>query len=304
MSKFLDDFPNEDELKKIIMHTSEIVWKHELTDIKIEKWLSNFSGEVFDTKEERIIALWLLNNFVYYNEEEVRHLCTILFKEFIHKNLELEERTADNLNYAIRKIVKRSCFLPVGKPSESSGFILYFFRQVNDLHMSNFLLPPNLDKSEILNLVFVDDVTLTPGIDGQAHTFIKKFDNKGKRKLLLTLVATDDAIESFKKIGIDVISPIILDNRNKCFNSDSYIFHSLTNYTDKFKTFAEHYGIKAKSKIPLGYENGQFAFGFFYNTPDNTLPIFWGEENNWYPIVKRYDKNYFRREIDYDDRFV
>lgn len=28
---------------------------------------------------------------------------------------------------------------------------------------------------------------------------------------------------------------------------------------------------------------------FFYNTPSNTLPIFWSFEDNWVPIFQRYD---------------
>ena len=42
----------------------------------------------------------------------------------------------------------------------------------------------------------------------------------------------------------------------------------------------------------LGYNNDAYAFGFFYNTPDNTLPIFWSDHGDWKPIMKRYDKKY------------
>jgi len=42
----------------------------------------------------------------------------------------------------------------------------------------------------------------------------------------------------------------------------------------------------------LGHSNGQYAFGFYYNTPNNTLPLFWSDQNGWIPIMKRYDKVY------------
>ena len=38
-----------------------------------------------------------------------------------------------------------------------------------------------------------------------------------------------------------------------------------------------------------GYKDSQLLLGFTHNTPDNTLPIIWKEEN-WIPIFKRYSK--------------
>ena len=43
---------------------------------------------------------------------------------------------------------------------------------------------------------------------------------------------------------------------------------------------------------PLGFNDGAYLIGFEYNTPDNTLPIFWGTSNNWKPIFTRYEKIY------------
>jgi hypothetical protein len=44
----------------------------------------------------------------------------------------------------------------------------------------------------------------------------------------------------------------------------------------------------------LGFENGQLLVGFHHNTPDNTLPIIWYDEEfaSWTPIFKRYNKIY------------
>ena len=43
---------------------------------------------------------------------------------------------------------------------------------------------------------------------------------------------------------------------------------------------------------PLGFADGQHLFGFYYNTPDNTLPIFWCKSPNWSPAFVRYGKVY------------
>ena len=45
-------------------------------------------------------------------------------------------------------------------------------------------------------------------------------------------------------------------------------------------------------RYPLGFANGQHMFGFYYNTPDNILPIFWCKSSNWSPAFVRYGKIY------------
>jgi len=158
----------------------------------------------------------------------------------------------------------------------------------------------------VLSIIFIDDVTLTAGPGGQAYKQLKNYTEQYKDKniILLTLIASKDSITELRNIGVEVITAITLDERNKCFCADSDIFHAYPNYIENCKKFVLHYGNKIDSQIPLGFENGEYAFGFYYNTPDNTLPIFWGTSNGWYPIFERYDKNYERRELTINERFL
>lgn len=306
MSSIEQDFPDILELKKQIMHTSETVWKHEITEKEIDKWLDNFTGEVLSKEEEKVLALWLLSNFVYYNEDEVLHLCKVLMKDFIHKMLVDTNTQQDDIDKNLYEIISKTRFLPLGEPSESGGYILYYFRQVNDLHISYFIFPETSDSDSINNLVYIDDVTLTAGQDGQAHRKLKKIKSKypNKNIILLTLIASEDSIAKLKGIGVEVITTITLDKRNKCFNNNSSIFHAYPKYIKTCKKFALHYGNKIDSEMPLGYKKGEYAFGFFYNTPNNTLPIFWGTNNEWCPIFKRYDKNYKIKSVIINERFL
>ena len=306
MSSIVQNFPKILELKKLIMHTSETVWKHEITEKEIDKWLDNFSGEVLSRDEEKVFALWLLVNFVYYNEDEVLHLCRVLMKDFIHKELIDMKTQQDEIDKYLSEIFSKTRFLLLGKPSESGGYILYYFRQVNDLNISYFNPPQSNDLELIDNLVFIDDVTLTAGPDGQAYKQLKRYTElyKDKRIILLTLIASESSIIEFRRIGVEVITTVSLDERNKCFCANSDIFHAYPNYIETCKKFALHYGNKIDREWPLGYENGEYVFGFFYNTPDNTLPIFWGTSNGWHPIFKRYDKNYERKNLVMHERFL
>ncbi|MDD4494870.1 MAG: hypothetical protein PHV32_11100 [Eubacteriales bacterium] len=78
-------------------------------------------------------------------------------------------------------------------------------------------------------------------------------------------------------------------------------------YLDAAKLMSEHYGIKILSNHvdlknhPLGFDDGQQMFGFYYNTPDNSLPIFWCNLDGWIPAFRRYDKLYNREAMKYDE---
>lgn len=85
--KVINELPTESEMFSQIMVTVEASWQNRLSHTQIEQWLSNFKGEVFDVAYERQLALWLLCNFVYYNDREVRHLCRTAFREFLHFTL-------------------------------------------------------------------------------------------------------------------------------------------------------------------------------------------------------------------------
>jgi len=96
------------------------------------------------------------------------------------------------------------------------------------------------------------------------------------------------------------MATMILDNRDKAFSDSSYVFSDdkVCNIREIAREFCRLYGSIAIEKCdymdkhPLGFADGQYLLGFEYNTPDNTLPIFWGTSNGWYPLFTRYQKIY------------
>lgn len=300
----LDDqpLPSEEELFKKLMLTSDIAWKKDFSKDDIEDWLSNFKGDVFDVAYERQIALWLLSNYVYYNMDEVKHLCKTLFRDFIHYML-INEKKEQDIENSLKDILNESIFYPLGAAGESGAYIMYYFRQVNKLHKEMIIQSDKLPN--IKNKIFVDDVTIS---GKQAEKYLKEYIDVDKKIFLLTLISTYESIELLEKKNIKVISCIILDERSKCFSKKSDMFNGYENKLDDCKKFAIEYG--GKSLIlhdvkmpPLGYKDGEYTFGFFYNTPDNTLPIFWADNSNWKPIMKRYEK-YTRSTFDDFGRFI
>jgi len=105
--------PSEEESFKKLMLTSDFAWKNNFRQEDIEDWLSNFKGDVFEIPYERQIALWLLSNYVYYNIDEVKHLCRTLFRDLIHYML-IYEKKEQNIEKSLKDILNESRFYPLG----------------------------------------------------------------------------------------------------------------------------------------------------------------------------------------------
>ena len=193
--------------------------------------------------------------------------------------------------------------MPLGKPGESSSLILYFFRTENGLPVNSFSEAIGELPDEIQTVLFVDDVTLT---GTQALAYIKKqmkAIGAGKTPVLLTLFSTNDAVTLLENDGMKVVSCVNLDDRSRCFSPNSSVFHHFPKHMEPCLQFSEQYGKTLWPDHPLGYMKGGYLFGFFYNTPDNTLPIFWSTGAGWQPVMTRYSKQYgakFRGPLAYD----
>ena len=187
------------ELRNHIIQTSIVAWKNYITESSLDRWLKNFDGAALgNAVVEQTIAAWLLLNFTYYTDTEVRELCKIIYRKFIHRKLQEEyyQRSSEDVQTKIQRILTRTIFLPLGNPSESGALILYL------------------------------------------------------------------AFKLCNYYGTEIVS------------------HELS--------AAEAY----MKSHPLGFADGQHLFGFYYNTPDNTLPIFWCKSPNWSPAFVRYGKVY------------
>lgn len=299
--------PTEEELIHIIMHTSRTVWHNELPKKNLDDWLDNFKGEVFPKKKERFIALWLLSHFTYYNQSEVTHLCKVLYDDLIHYILSKKSALGRSPSDVVDEFFQKTNIVPVEEISGSSGFIAYFFRHINDLGMELFNFSIENVSNDTENIILIDDVTLTSGKRGQMYRFLKKQKalHPNKNFILLTLISSEASLSLLAQdFSIDVISAIKLDMRDKCFSQESDMFAQFPKLLNDCKKFAEYYGNKIGFIEPLGYANGQYAFGFFYNTPDNTLPIFWGQVNGWKPIIKRFHKSYAKKVYLKNERFI
>ena len=288
MIEFPDSFPKPEHMYEILRKTIEKAWKVDFCVSAIDDWLANFSGKVFDIHDEKRLALWLLCNYTYYSPVEVNHLCRILYNYLLHDIIVQDSLSVSQLE----ETIKKTCFSSIGSASESGGLLLYHFRQEANLSIDRFFYPTEIKSDMETIVVFIDDATLSGGT-GERHFYNLIQRLQYKRVYYLTIIASEQAITKLQEHGIHVISCSIVNNRNRCFSEDSMIFYRYPSIRDYAKKMAEEYGktiLRPKSKAkPLGYDDGQYCFGFYYNTPNNTLPIFWSDYN-WKPIFHRKEK--------------
>ena len=224
------------------------------------------------------------------NEKEVRNLSGLIFRQFIH-NVALGEYGSeeDIDDEMIRSFMKDTRIAFIGRAGESGAFVMYYFRNENQLPVELFLVDNVVPKS-VRILAFVDDVTIT---GTQARRYLKNFTVRPDlKKYVLTFIGTKEATELLKKNGFELISCMTVGERDQCFSGESMVFRDYSQHLMPCKQMAYEYGKIVFPKQPLGFDDGGYLFGFFYNTPDNTLPILWSQLGGWTPVLRRYHKFY------------
>lgn len=279
------NFPDEEMMFSIIQKTITSSWKNNLTVDDVNKWLDNFIGKVFKEQDEKRLALWLLCNFTYYNEEEINHLCKMIYKNLLH---DIAKRDRLDSDEKLINAFKNIYFSAIGNAGESGGLLLYFFRQEAKISMDRFFYPIAIPSDANKIVVFIDDVILSGG------TAIRFFHNnlktmEYKYAYYITLFANKEAVDRLTELGINVLYCTLLDERDRCFSDKSIMFLNYPELREPAQKIAQEYGKILTPDKPLGYKNGQFCFGFHYNIPNNSLPIFWSD-NEWYPIFPRKEK--------------
>lgn len=286
---------SKDSLMSQIKEISVSAWKGQLETLTLNSWLNNFTGEFFNNKSaEQNLALWLALNFVFYTDQDIRTLSINLWWKFIHERIEKFEEIGFMSDKPIEEkykyVVDNTMIQPLGNCGGSGTNVCYFFRQSNGLKKELFDLKED-DKYQYL--VLVDDATVS---GRQAEEYLKKYESiTDKEKYVLTYISTVKA-RQYIEPSANVLSAIELDDKSKCFDSNSYVFSRHKNWIAIAKKMCKHYGEKLDFHNPLGYRRGQYLFGFYYNTPNNTLPIFWGTLNGWVPLFNRYFSDYDKLE--------
>lgn len=310
----------KDSLLKKIKVLTETIWDSRASRTEIDRWLSNFKSDdpIIDEKQ-KIHALYLLSQFMYFASNEMRVLLHSLYRDLIRYPILEGIRKSNNdtldigfIEREFARSLSETRFLGVGNPSESGTHLLYYFRQENSLEKDLFVNSHEIFKCtsdahtvladpNIKRYVFIDDFC---GSGSQAVIYsdsivklIKEI-NPNIEVCYFVLFANELGLEVVKNETLfDKCDAVFkLDDTYKCFGENSRYTSDDERLDLEFACeMATQYGEKLYPEYPLGFDNNELLIGFFHNTPDNTLPIIWFDEETgyqWNPIFRRYPKIY------------
>lgn len=301
---------------------SETIWEGQATQPEVDYWLDNFKEDVDGSPSERLHALSLLSQFMYFGSRQIRELLKALFRDLykypIVESIRKANGDTTDVSFLSKEFKDELCktrFLGVGNPSESGCHLLYYFRQENQLPKELFIhshqifkrhgksKSPTIRFPDVKRYVFIDDFC---GSGKQAKTYsndilkdIKSITRKNINFEYYMLFSTKTGLKEIReKTLFDKSKSVFeLDDSYKCFGRKSRYF--LENNDAINKSFAKKmctfYGKILNPSDPLGFKDSQLLIGFHHNTPNNTLPIIWHDEPTdpkWTPIFRRYPKIY------------
>lgn len=240
---------------------------------RIDNWLSVFPND------NKGILLKLLSSFYYYDEAHVKGKAKSLYEAFINRF------EGDPSEIIYTKIHNDHT------AAHSDVFFTQFW-MTNEIYNNSVVdIIPLIEEQVPRTLAIVDDFS------GSGLSLMSTINrileaNSGAKEIeycFLVLHITEYAEESIrdygKAVGIDIkIFP--LECSKKAFTKD-YIFSADTveakkrEYSDIYDKYLPIGGLK------YGFDNVSSLVAFFYNTPNNTLGLFWQEIDKNKVLFKR-----------------
>ena len=295
------------------------IWENRVQGPKIMEWLDNF-----DDDNEKNYALYMLSRLMYFSSSSIRNLLKALYRDLYRYPI-IEQIRKDNNNTLDPNIIEPSFakelmatrFLGVGNPSESGVHLLYYFRQENKIPKNLFINTDDIVEydengncklrdayKDVKHYVFIDDLCGS-GDQATSNTSNVKRCVQHLRNIVKNAKISYFMIFGMSK-GIQVIrnsglynqtnAVVELDESYRCFSEQSRFFDDDKYKRAEAKSIAYKHGYKLMGypQLSLGFGDCQLLLSMHHNTPDNTLPIIWYDEDNtiWKPIFKRYNKVY------------
>jgi hypothetical protein len=289
---------------------------------RVNEWLGCFDDPGSSTtRRVRLHALFLLSRFMYFGEPEIRALLKALFRDhYKYKIISSARRAAGDtldqglLTAAYEEALQLTRFLGVGNPSESGTHLLYQYRQENELATELFITeyeifdlrgtPLKLKNPDVTRYIFLDDFCGSGSqVVERCESVVRDIHDCAARMGVApaieyhVLCGLTSGLDRVRRTTLfdDIVYTLELDDSYRAFTPSSRYFKTAPDGIEmNFAEFvASYFGAQLWPRHPRGFSDGQLMLGFFHNTPDNTLPIFWHHGSSirpWRPIFARYYK--------------
>ena len=244
---------------------------------RIDTWLSAFH------EEERPLLLNLLGHFFYYSEKKIQEKALDLYKQF---RIECEE--AESVVY-----------IPPIK-QYGVGYSSLFF--------DNFWLINNLYDSAERNIIGLlkeniipDKIAIIDDYSGTGNTIATTLAEmicanetvKTAKIYIVVQHITKRSLEFLQSLAASLslnLHIVYLDYSEETFKP-KYLFEMVEAEKQRLLYEAICHRLDVEDKNILGYEQVQSLVAFYYNTPNNTLGLFWKDLDGFTALFSRHHKN-------------
>lgn len=273
---------------------------------KFGKFLSQSSLSSNNEIKQEIIKI-IKDEYYYYDQENTTKYLIKFYQELIkhineHKNQINDCHFTTILNKDAEKTnsssILTTLFLAVNNiPNNlSSNFfkaVEYYFAKEKDIYIDGYEGYLEQYFRNVLGeksyLILIDDFSGTGKSITDFIDAIKKYILTLKIEIIIFCIhITEDAekkiTDTSKKNGID-IKIVCVQKTEKYFKNNKEL--------EKIFSKFENDIVNPGKLFNLGFKNTQALISNFRNTPNNTLSLFWHENNQWKPLFKRKAKNDF-----------
>lgn len=238
----------------------------------------------------------------YIDKIQFYETCINLYRNLLETIITVSSNT---------KILNGLLFFNFGEEAKSNKLVSYHFRLANKIPERFFIniFDPLLDFGKNKVLIYIDDISVS---GNQMLEDWKKFIERIKLRW-------PQNYNIFLNSNKFIFLPIFISKRAKKRIEKKTIFHVVNLprnvITKTFMTFKKESKIFQKAEInkaieifckygkdlypkgPLGYGNHSLLMSFFFNTPNNTLPVIWQKSPSefcnsplkWDPIFPRFE---------------
>ena len=231
--------------------------------------------------EEREICVKLLENFEYYGRQRVNFYLKQLHEKLINDYHISNENTV----YSIIKKVN-------GQANSSMEYFIEYI-QINRVSKKNRIEDiGRMNRPKVNQIVLIDDCIGT-GNTVKEYIEMYKDDLKNKKIYILVIYAIKEIADQLEEELLEKgyhVEIICLNKKMKAFTKEVFKDKDekqIQEIKEKFIQLSKKHNIP--KNFELGYGETEGLVAFYNNTPNNTLGIFWVDNDNniaLFPRVK------------------
>ncbi|WP_434591792.1 hypothetical protein J3Q09_21795 [Pseudomonas sp. R4-83] len=272
----------------------------EIPTARFDRWVNQFVGP-----EEEFFAACLLDHLIFRTSSQFEAGLRALFRSNLQGKIFAGNSDEELMLKLAGRVESKLRVVPVigedDPPTKSGPLVLRRLQRIMHIRHKWLCWPwqaaKKIQNSEINTVIFVDDFL------GSGQQFENFFNQWGFSQLLndtnyyyASVVAHNSGLDHITKTFpyVQVISAEQLDISHNFFSDD--VWHRLgqgaitaTEAKAWYLLFAKEKGLIPRSIGAFGTGELSLAFGFSHSTPNNSLPIFWyeNESTGWQPLLER-----------------